>query len=155
MQRFLLLGLLAMTILMPHVARATELKSLSTQGQYADVADYVENAIINKGLTIDYSGEVNRMLERTGADVGSTTSIYTGAKFFLFCSATLSREMMEADAGTMGLCPFSVYVYETKAEPGVVHVGYRRPGEGSSEAATKVLAKIDQLLDSIITEATE
>lgn len=151
----LLLTLLAAIILMPQAAPASELKSLSTQGQYAEVVDYVENAIINQGLTIDYSGEVNRMLERTGADVGSTKELYTGAKFFLFCSATLSREMMEADAATMGLCPFSVYVYETKAEPGVVHVGYRRPGEGTNEAATKVLAKIDKLLETIITEATE
>lgn len=154
MQRFLL-TLLAMMFFVPHVVRASELKSLSTQGEYADVVDYVENSIINKGLTIDYSGEVNRMLDRTGADVGSTKSIYTGAKFFLFCSATLSREMMEADARTMGLCPFSVYVYEAKAEPGVVHVGYRRPGEGANEAANKVLVKIDKLLESIITEATE
>lgn len=154
MQR-LLLTLLAVMFVLPHGARASDLNSISVQGQYTDVADYVENAIINKGLTIDYSGEVNRMLERTGADVGSTKSIYTGAKFFLFCSATLSREMMEADARTMGLCPFSVYVYEAKAEPGVVHVGYRRPGQGANEEANKVLAKVDELLESIITEATE
>jgi len=151
----LLPTLLALLFLMPQMARASELNSLSTQGQYADVVEYVENAIINKGLTIDYSGEVSRMLERTGADVGSTKAIYTGAKFFLFCSATLSREMMEADPRTMGLCPFSVYVYEAREEPGVVHVGYRRPGQGANEAANKVLVKIDKLLESIITEATE
>lgn len=150
----LLFIILAAVLLMP-AARAAELNSVSTQGEYADVAAYVESAIINKGLTIDYSGEVHQMLERTGEAVGSTKDIYAGAKFFLFCSATLSRQMMEADSANMGLCPFSVYVYETKAEPGVVHVGYRRPGEGRNEAASKALAEVDELLESIVKEATE
>lgn len=150
----LLVIMLAVVLLTP-TARAAELNSLSTQGEYADVTAYVESAIINKGLTIDHSGEVHEMLERTGEDVGSTKVIYTGAKFFLFCSAKLSRQMMEADAANMGFCPFIVYVYETKAEPGVVHVGYRRPGDGRNEAASKALAEVDQLLESIIKEATE
>lgn len=156
MKRLLLmvLGILGAAVLMS-AAQAAEFKSVTTEGSYADVADYVESAIINKGLTIDYSGEVHKMLERTGKDVGSTKDIYAGAKFFLFCSAVLSRQMMEADPANMGFCPFIVHVYEEKAKPGVVHVGYRRPGEGSNEAGSKALAAIDELLDSIIKEATE
>lgn len=150
----LLFAILAAVILMPAV-QAAEFNSVSTEGTYADAAAYVESAIINKGLTIDYSGEVHEMLARTGEDVGSTKDIYAGAKFFLFCSAKLSRQMMEADAANMGLCPFVVYVYEAKAEPGVVHVGYRRPGKGSNEAASKALAEVDKLLESIIKEAVE
>lgn len=153
MKRLLSL-ILAVVMLMP-AAKAAEFNSVSTEGSYADVAAYVESAIINKGLTIDYSGEVHKMLERTGEDVGSTKDIYAGSKFFLFCSAVLSRQMMEADPANVGLCPFIVYVYEEKAKPGVVHVGYRRPGEGSNEASSKALAEIDKLLESIIKEATE
>ena len=150
----LIVALLAILIAAPGL-RAAEFNSVKTEGEYVDVAAYVENAIINKGLTIDFSGEIHQMLERTGADVGSTKPVYAGAKFFQFCSAKLSRQMMEADPATMGLCPFSVFVYETMAEPGVVHVGYRRPGAGSNEAASNALKEIDQLLESIIREAIE
>lgn len=147
--------ILVAAVCLPHAGRAAEFNSVSTQGAFADVAAYVENAIINKGLTIDYSGEVNKMLQRTGEDVGSTKTIYTGSKFFLFCSAKLSREMMEADANNVGFCPFIVFVYETAAEPGVVHVGYRRPGPGNGDASNKALENVDKLLESIIKEAAE
>lgn len=154
MKGLFLSAFLAAVLILPP-AQAAEFNSLSTKGEYADVAAYVESAIINKGLTIDYSGEVHKMLERTGEDVGSTKEIYAGAKFFLFCSAKLSRQMMEADAANMGFCPFNIFVYETKAEPGVVHVGYRRPGEGNNEASKAALAEVDKLLESIIKEAIE
>lgn len=154
MKRLFHLILMA-TFFLPQAVRASEFNSVSTQGSFADVAAYVESAIINQGLTIDYSGEVNKMLERTGGDVGSTKTIYTGSKFFLFCSAKLSREMMEADPTNVGFCPFIVFVYETAAEPGVVHVGYRRPGAGKGEASSKALENVDKLLESIIKEAAE
>jgi len=67
------------------------------------------------------------MLERTGKDVGSARKLYVDAQAFVFCSAALSRKTMEADAANAALCPYSIMVYETVAEPGKVTVSYRRP----------------------------
>ena len=73
------------------------LVTYSKQGKFEDVRDDLKMAIEGKGLVIDYQSYVNRMLERTGKDVGSTKALYAGAEALQFCSAQLSRKMMEAD----------------------------------------------------------
>ncbi|HJS78524.1 MAG TPA: hypothetical protein VJ778_14015, partial [Burkholderiales bacterium] len=57
-----------------------------------DVRDDLKLAIEGKGLVIDYESYVNRMLERTGKDVGSARKLYADAQAFVFCSAALSRK---------------------------------------------------------------
>ena len=94
------------------------------------------------------------MLERTGADVGSNKQIYVNAEFVLFCSAKLSRAMVEADPGNLGYCPYVVFLYEAAATPGEIVVGYRRPAAGN-EASKQALAAIDALLDGIVKEAVK
>ena len=43
----------------------------SKPAKFEDVCDDLKIAIADKGLVIDYESYVNRMLERTGKDVGS------------------------------------------------------------------------------------
>ena len=81
--------------------------------KFDDVRDDLKLAIEGKGLVIDYESYVNRMLERTGKDVGSTRTLYADAQAFVFCSAALSRKTMEADPANMAMCPYSIVVYET------------------------------------------
>jgi uncharacterized protein (DUF302 family) len=122
--------------------------------KFDDVRDELKLAIESKGLVIDYESFVNRMLERTGKDVGSTRKIYADAQAFVFCSAALSRKTMEADPANMAMCPYSMVVYETLAQPGTVYVAYRRPwrpdGSGASRAALK---EVEALLEAIAREA--
>ena len=66
-------------------------------GSFDDATFAVENAIVGKGLVIDYVSHVGDMLERTRADMGSEVVLFDGAQIFVFCSAALSRKMMEAD----------------------------------------------------------
>ncbi len=134
-------------------ATAEALKTYTVKGAFDEVAFDVESTIVDRGLVIDMKGDVGGMLRRTGKDVGADKDIYVGAKYFTFCSAVLSRKMMEADAATMGVCPYSIFVYETKASPGEVVVGYRRTSEGGSKAAEGVLSEIDTWLDGIVREA--
>lgn len=137
-------------------AHAGEVRLLEKKAAYDDVRSDLANAIVNRGLVNDYTGNIGRMLERTGADVGSTKPIYKAAEYMTFCSAKFSRTMMEADPANMGFCPFVMFVYESAAQPGTVVVGYRRPQAASGNAATKaVLAEIDGLLESIAKEATK
>ena len=118
--------------------------------KFEDVRDELKLAIESKGLVIDYESFVNRMLERTGKDVGSARKLYTDAQAFVFCSAVLSRKTMEADPANMALCPYSIVVYERVSEPGTVRVAYRRPWRPDGSAASKAaLKEVEALLDAI------
>jgi uncharacterized protein (DUF302 family) len=122
--------------------------------KFDDVRDELKLAIEGKGLVIDYESYVNRMLERTGKDVGSTRKLYADAQAFVFCSAALSRKTMEADPANVSLCPYSMMVYATAADPGTVRVSYRRPWRPDGSAASKAaLKEVEALLDGIARKA--
>lgn len=114
---------------------------------FEDVASSVEEAIINRGYVVDYRGYIGEMLQRTAEDVGAKEQLYRNAEFFQFCSAVLSRQVMEENVGNIAYCPYIVFVYETEAEAGTVNVGYRHlpGGEGRD--------KVNELLDEIAREA--
>jgi hypothetical protein len=122
--------------------------------KFDDVRDDLRLAIEGKGLVVDYESFVNRMLERTGRDVGSARKLYADAQAFVFCSAALSRRTMEADLANIALCPYSIVVYATADDPGTVHVAYQRRSRPDGSAASKAaLAAVEKLLDSIAREA--
>jgi uncharacterized protein (DUF302 family) len=128
--------------------------SYSKKAKFEEVRDDLKLAIEAKGLVIDYQSYVNRMLERTGKDVGSSKKLYADAQAFVFCSAALSRKTMEADPANMSQCPYSISVYATAAEPDKVTVSYRRPWRPDGSPASKAaLKEVEALLDSIAREA--
>ncbi|HRD77083.1 MAG TPA: DUF302 domain-containing protein [Hyphomicrobiaceae bacterium] len=149
-------GALAMSLsVVPGAAQSPGVVSYNKKAAYDDVKFELNNAIVGRGLTIDYNGQLGRMLERTGADVGSTKPIYKNAEYFAFCSAKLSRAAMEADPANIAGCPFIVFIYETAAAPGTVHVGYRRQPSHGAAASVKAHADIDALLDGIAKAAVK
>jgi uncharacterized protein (DUF302 family) len=128
--------------------------SYSKRARFEDVRDDLKAAIEGKGLVIDYHSFVNRMLERTGKDVGSDRKLYADAQAFVFCSASLSRKTMEADPANAALCPYSIMVYATARDPATVHVAYRRPWRPDGSAASQAaLKQVERLLDGIAREA--
>ncbi len=108
-------------------------------GDFEDATLAVESAILDRGLVIDYVSHVGDMLNRTGADVGSEAVIFKAADIFIFCSAVLSREVMEADPLNIAHCPYGIFVAEK--ETGVI-VGYRSYPEGPMQKVQALLAKI-------------
>lgn len=113
------------------------------EGDFEDATFAVESAILDRGLNIEYVSHVGEMLARTGADVGSDKEIFVAADIFVFCSAVVSREVMEADPMNIAYCPYNIFVAETAA--GVV-VGHREYPDG-------VMQKVAAMLDEIIAEA--
>ena len=79
-------------------------------GDFDDATFGVESAIVDRGLVIDYVSHTGEMLNRTGADVGSSVTIFEEADIFLFCSAVLSRQVMEADPANIAHCPYGIFV---------------------------------------------
>jgi uncharacterized protein (DUF302 family) len=114
-------------------------------GSFEDATFSVESAIIGKGLVIDYVSHVGEMLERTRADMGSDIVLYDGAQIFVFCSAALSRKMMEADPLNLAHCPYGIFVMDRDGE---VMIGYRPYPQGPMQ-------EVETLLHEIVTEAVE
>jgi len=154
MLRNLMFASLAACAIAAHAADPSAIVTYSKKAKFEDVRDDLKLAIEGKGLVIDYQSHVNRMLERTGKDVGSARKLYADAQAFVFCSAALSRKAMEADPANMALCPYSISVYATAAEPEKVFVSYRRPWRPDGSAASKAaLKEVEALLDGIAREA--
>lgn len=74
-------------------------------GSFDDALFSVENAILNRGVVIEYTSHVGDMLSRTAADMDSYTVIFDQAQIFLFCSAAISRRVTEADPMNIVHCP--------------------------------------------------
>ena len=115
-----------------------------TEMSFEDAALAVENAIVGRGLVIDYTSHVGEMLERTRADIGSDVVLFTNASIYMFCSATTSRQVMEADWQNVAFCPYGVQVIERPGEP--VAIGYMHRDVDS-------MAPVNALLEAIVDEA--
>ena len=143
------------------VARAQPADKMhfSKKGTFSDVFQDLKDAVINRGLVIDYTGHVDKMLERTAKSAGSVTesgdkSPYLHAKYVQFCSAKLTHESVSANPYNLAICPYIVFIFETKAEPGKIVVGYRKPQPGPSRLSKKAFAKVTKLLAEISKEVT-
>lgn len=120
------------------------------QGSFEDVRDAVESAIINRGLVVNNVAHIGDMLARTGKDLGDSRQVYVKAEALEFCSAVLSRKMMEADPDNIVFCPYVIALYVLPEKPGEVRIAYRRP-----EGSQKVLKEVDKLLSDIVGEALQ
>ena len=135
---------LAVTLGFAAPAWAGEAITTPFDGAFDDATFAVESAIVGRGLVIDYVSHVGEMLNRTGADVGSDIMLFKEADIFLFCSAVVSREVMEDDPMNIAHCPYGIFVAET--DDGVT-VGYRDYPAGAMD-------KVETLLAEIVAEAT-
>lgn len=118
---------------------AEEAITYSYDGSFEDAAFAVETAIVNRGFVVDHVSHVGEMLARTAEDVGSDVEIFETADVYLFCSATLSRQVMEADPSNVVHCPYNIFVY---AREGAVTVGHRDYPEGPMDAVEDMLREI-------------
>ncbi|MBI6630086.1 DUF302 domain-containing protein [Pontibaca salina] len=115
----------------------------SYDGSYEDALFSLENAIVNRGLVIDHRSSVGDMLERTRADIGGE-KIFDSADVFLFCSAQISRQVMETDPANIAYCPYGIFVTNRDGE---IEIGYRSYPDESMDA-------VEELLDEIVADAT-
>lgn len=130
-----LLGVLALPV------AAQDAVTYPFEGSFDDATFSVESAIIGRGLVIDYVSHTGDMLNRTAADVGSDKMLYEGADIFLFCSAQLSREVMEANPMNIAYCPYGIFVTERDGE---VLVGHRSYPDGEMQKVQTLLTEIIQ-----------
>lgn len=133
--------------------RDAYMKVHATSGTFEDVRDFVELAITGRGMVINNVSHIGNMLQRTGRDIGAARRVYAKAEALEFCSATLSRKMMEADPRNIVFCPYTIAVYTMASRPGRVFVAYRRPPTLDDPASRKALRDVERLLGEIVAEA--
>jgi uncharacterized protein (DUF302 family) len=104
-------------------------------------------------MVVNNVSHVGEMLERTGKDLGATRQIFLKAEVLEFCSAVVSRRMMEPDPDNIVFCPYSISVYVVPDKPGEVRVAYRKPQLVGSPASQKALKAVDELLTGIVQDA--
>lgn len=117
-------------------------------GNFSDVRDAITLAIENRGLVVNYVSHIADMLKRTGNDIGASKMVFEQAEIIEFCSASLSRRMMEADPHNIVLCPFAIAVYTLPGETGKVWISYRQ-AQGSAPQL------VGELLAGIVAEAAQ
>jgi uncharacterized protein (DUF302 family) len=125
---------------------AGEARSYRVEEPIEDVLFAIEQEIIGRGLKIDAVSHVGDMLARTGADLGAKERIFFRAEVFSFCSATLSREVMQINPANVAFCPYTIFAYTTPDEMDVTHVGHDSFPEGEMQ-------KVEAFLDDIIKTA--
>jgi uncharacterized protein (DUF302 family) len=140
-----------------HVAPAAHdhLVMFTKKGRFEDVRDDVEMAITGRGLVVNNVSHVGDMLERTGKDLGDAKPVFLKAEALEFCSAVVSRKMMEADADNIVFCPYIINVYVVPDKPDEVRVSYRKPQLVGSPASQEALKQVDELLSGIVKEALQ
>ena len=129
--------------LLPQLAQAQGAVTYETDQSFDDVIFGLESAILDAGLVIDSVSHTGEMLERTRADLGSDVVLFSEADVYSFCSAALSRKVMEADPMNVAHCPYGIFVAETGDG---VFIGRRDYPAG-------IMDKVEAMLDAIIEEA--
>ena len=124
-------------------AQAQDVITFDFDGSFEDATFAIESAIVDRGLVIDLVSHVGDMLNRTGEDMDAETMIFENADIFLFCSAAISRRVMEADPMNIVHCPYSIFVAERDGE---VTIGHRAYPDGPMQ-------EVEAMLDAIILDA--
>jgi uncharacterized protein (DUF302 family) len=127
-------------------ALAADMITYDTDESFDDVVFGLESAILDAGLVIDSVSHTGEMLERTRADVGSDIVLFQNADVFSFCSAKISREVMEDDPMNIVFCPYDIFVMVRPDTPDVTTIGVRTYPDGA-------MKKVEALLDGIARSA--
>lgn len=138
----------AAIFLAPCPLAAQNMSAVTMPETLDDMEFAVESAILDMGLTIDFVSHSGEMLARTREDVGSDIVLFSGATIYNFCSARVSRQVIEADINNIIYCPYSIYLYSTPNNPDETIIGHQTyPGETMQPA--------NDLLDEIIASAIQ
>ena len=157
MLRYFLLSVLVLVSACVYAGsqRDDYMKLYTVEGEFTDVRMDIEMAITDRGMVINNVSHIGNMLARTGKDIGAGKQIFKKAEALEFCSATISRRMMETDPHNIVFCPYIIAIYTLPAESNKVYVAFRRPLPVGSAESRQSLEAVEKLLEEIIAEATQ
>lgn len=150
-----ILVLAAILIASPVRAADDHMVLFKTTQSFEDARENVTNAITGKGMVINNVSHIGEMLARTGKDLGKAKPLYKAAESLEFCSAVVSRKMMEADPKNIVFCPYIISVYTLAADPKTTYIAYRKPQLVGSPQSKAALRDVEKLLNDIVKEAVD
>ena len=128
--RFIIITLFLFTFnvsALEQVATEEPIVIYRTGETFEDVKFELENAITSKGFTLNDPLHISEMLQRTGKDLGITQQVYIESETLSFCSAILTHKFAQSHPAYMVLCPLTLSIYTTTAEPDETYVAFRKP----------------------------
>lgn len=132
----------------PQPANAGGVISYTVDQPIEDVLFSLENEIIDRGLVIDNVSHVGAMLDRTAADVGAKEKVFFRAEVYSFCSATLSRKVMEINPMNLAYCPYTIFAFTTPDRMDQTTVGFNDYPENEMQ-------QVEDFLNDIVRTALE
>ncbi len=126
----------------------------SVRGDFDSVWEELNLALTSRGLVVSDVSHVGEMLARTGKALGRTKQIFGRAKVLEFCSAVVSRDMMEKNPNFIAFCPYNIAVYTLPQDSHTVYLSYRRP-LWNDRSGKAVLQEVENLLDGIVSDVIE
>ncbi|RTZ60882.1 MAG: hypothetical protein DSZ32_02820 [Gammaproteobacteria bacterium] len=122
-----------------------------TDKPFKDVRDAILNAIAEEGMRVAFQAHSKHMLDRTAKDLGMKGSVYaTGAEIIEFCKADLSHKLAQANPHYISYCPFSIAVYDIKAQPGKTFISFQLPSDDIPE-----LKSVIEMVEGIVEQGLE
>lgn len=107
-------------------------------------------AVGNLGMVISDELHLSEMLDRTGADIGAAKRVFEHAETIAWCSASLSRKMVEAQPTSLVFCPFAISLYTLEGQPDKVYAAYRKPYLGeASDAARAIMEEVEAMYQEV------
>lgn len=157
MERLFLMGILVLTsaCVSAGALRNEYMQLYTVDGEFEDVRQDIEMAITDRGMVINNVSHIGNMLARTGQDLGTGKQIFKKAEALEFCSATVSRRMMETDPHNIIFCPYIIAIYTLPDEKDKVYVAFRRPLPVGGDESRQSLVAVQKLLEDIIADATQ
>jgi len=137
--------------LIPDVFAADDVQTMVVVGSdFPSTREALIEAIEAEGLVVSASIPFNDMLARTAHDLARTASPFAHAQIIQFCSSVLAWQLLSEDVTQVALCPLSISVFATTAEPDKVILAYRLPGQ-----ATPARRKAESLLQRLVQRSAE
>jgi uncharacterized protein (DUF302 family) len=113
---------------------------------FETVMQDLQMAIEGKGFYVNNIVHMDKMMKRTGKDLGMDKQIFLQAESIEFCSAVLSRRMTEENPNRIVNCPFNISVYVLPSKPDTTYIVHRRVNLGDQSA---VMEEVEQMLESL------
>ena len=127
----------------------------AVHGDFDAVWDALNMALTNRGYVVSGVSHVQKMLDRTGHALGRTKKIFARAKVLEFCSAVVSRDMMEQNPHFIAFCPYRIVVYTLpgggEKNKKTVYISYTRP-VWNDNSGQKALEEVDKMLEGIVND---
>jgi len=120
--------------------------TLRVTSQFNNVYDAAISAVLGRGLNIAHVDDAAKSLVQTN------NPTFAHAKIIAFCSTTLSKNLILENPNYIVLCPFTLSIYQTHAQPNSVTLSYRNPL--LIKPQSKALQQVNQLYQTVIEDAT-